>query len=258
MISIRKPRNGPPSLAAGVARTISDCRQYDADALAYREGRAKFTFSSSIYGSANVKNALKRAQHNKCCYCEAVFEANYAGDVEHYRPKGAVGSGTKKIIPGYYWLAYLWSNLYYACADCNQYRKRAAFPLAVEARRALDHHGNIDDEDPLLLDPGGAKDPREHIRFNQDVPMGISAEGQTTIDRIKLDRDALCRSRRRHLKLLEALVDVIRLLRDDDRPDRVSAVRRARSSLLDYLKPEAEFSSASQDYLDQFRNFLRA
>ena len=77
------------------------------------------------------------------------------GDVEHYRPKGAIGSGKTKIRPGYYWLAYNWNNLYYACADCNQYRKRAAFPLVDETNRALDHHGAIGNEDPLILDPGG-------------------------------------------------------------------------------------------------------
>jgi uncharacterized protein (TIGR02646 family) len=162
MITVTKPPGGPASLAAGAEQTALNCDLYDVDPGPYRDGRVKFKFFSSIYGSANVKNALKMTQHHKCCYCEAEFEANYAGDVDHYRPKGGVGSGRKGIKPGYYWLAYSWDNLYYACADCNQYRKRAAFPLADESKRALDHHANVNDEDPLILDPGGARDPRDH------------------------------------------------------------------------------------------------
>jgi uncharacterized protein (TIGR02646 family) len=185
MISIIKSGSGPASLADGIALTAADCARYDANSKPYRKGRAKFAFSSGVYGSSKVKNALKRIQHNKCCYCEAIFEANYAGDVDHYRPKGAIGSGKNRIRPGYYWLAYLWNNLYYACADCDQYRKRAAFPLVDERRRALDHHANLALENPLILDPGGATNPRDHVKFKLDVPMGISDAGRTTVDQIK-------------------------------------------------------------------------
>jgi hypothetical protein len=151
-------------------------------------------------------------------------------------------------------VAYLWSNLYYACADCNQYRKRAAFPLVDEGRRALDHHANVALENPLILDPGGAKNPRDHIKFKLDVPMGTSDAGRTTVDQIKLDREALCTSRRRHFKLLDALLQIIALLRREVRPEYIRAVREARSSLKDYVKPGAEFCAATEDYLEPFRD----
>jgi hypothetical protein len=233
MIRIMKPRVGPATLAGGVPETAQNCALYDATSTAYREGRTKFAFSSEIYGSSNVKGALKSAQHNKCCYCEAIFDAYYAGDVDHYRPKGAIGSGKNRIKPGYYWLAYLWDNLYYACADCNQYRKRAEFPLADETKRARDHHANVAHEDPLILDPGGARNPRDHIKFKLDVPIWLSEAGRITVDRIKLDRESLCTSRRKHFRLLDALLQIIRLLQDDVQPERIQAVRDARSSLLE-------------------------
>jgi uncharacterized protein (TIGR02646 family) len=254
MISIAKPQDGPSSLAAGLVETASNLALYDADPSAYRNGIRKFKFISGIYGSVSVKNALKAAQHNKCCYCEAIFEANYAGDVDHYRPKGAVGAGKKRITPGYYWLAYSWSNLYYACADCNQYRKRANFPLVDEDKRAIDHHGNISDEDPLILDPGGAQNPRDHIRFKQDVPTWSTSVGKATVDRIKLDREALCTSRRKHFRILEGLIQVIRLCQNDQRPEWVEAAREARVSLAHSVRPEAEFSAASRDFLEPHRN----
>src|SRR5438876_929518 len=117
MILVVKSPDSPAALAVGATETVANCRLYDAAPCDYQSGRSTFKFKSSIYGSTTVKNALKRAQHRKCCYCEAEFEANYAGDVEHYRPKGTVGAGRFRIRPGYYWLAYTWANLYYACAD---------------------------------------------------------------------------------------------------------------------------------------------
>ena len=249
MILVAKPNPAPASLAPGVAETAAICASYDADPEAYADGRAKFEFKSGIYGSLTLKGSLKSAQHGKCCYCEAIFNSNYSGDVEHYRPKGAIGAGKRRIQPGYYWLAYAWDNLFYACADCNQYRKRAAFPLADEAKRALDHHGMLADEDPLLLNPGGPRDPRGHISFNRDVPISHSEAGRTTIQRINLDREALCASRRKHLRLLEALLEIIRLARGDPQPDRIETVTRARAALAACMKPDAEFSAATEDFL---------
>ena len=257
MILVDKPV-APRSLAAGVAETVKHCTDFDADPQGYRDGRESFSFKRSIYGNARVKNALKAAQKGKCCFCEARFDANYQGDVEHYRPKGAIGSGKTKINPGYYWLAYTWNNLYYACADCNQYQKRAAFPLVDETNRALDHHGAIGHEDPLILDPGGPRDPRDHIRFVSDVPTATTAAGRETIKRLKLDREALCRDRRNHFRVLQALIDIIRLIEFDNRPEAIKCVREARSDLVNYLKPESKYSAASQDFLAPFRQYWEA
>ena len=249
MILVTKPAQVPGALGPGAAATAANRISYDADPAAYRSGAAKFKFDGGIYGAPAVKAALKQAQFGKCCFCESVFDANYAGDVEHYRPKGAVGAGRQRIRPGYYWLAYAWDNLFYACADCNQYRKRAAFPLANEANRALDHHGNIANEEPLILCPGGPPDPRDHISFSRDVPKGSSSAGRTTVSRLKLDREALCASRRKHFRLLEALLEIVRIGRESAEPDRIQSVENARAALRGCMAPEAEFSAVSQDFL---------
>lgn len=254
MILVDKPA-APRSLDAGVAETDAYCADFDADPRAYRDGQKTFSFKRSIYGSSRVKNALKHAQKGKCCFCEARFDANYRGDVEHYRPKGAIGSGATRIRPGYYWLAYTWTNLYYACADCNQYQKRAAFPLVDETKRASDHHSGIADEDPLILDPGGPRDPRDHIRFNGDVPTGVTSAGRETISLLKLDREALCRDRREHFRILQAMIDIIRLMETDQRPKAIECVSKARSELANSVKPESKFSAASQDFLAPFRQY---
>ncbi len=253
MILVTKPPVAPLALTPGVAATASHLLAYDGASQDYDSGVAKFTFNKTIYGHATVKSALKAAQHNKCCYCEGRFDANYGGDVEHYRPKGAIGAGRSKILPGYYWLAYLWSNLYYACADCNQYRKRAAFPIADDAQRVRNHHGDTALENPLILDPSGPRDPLEHIRFNGDVPIWRSPVGKATIDLIKLDREGLLFSRRQHFKLLDALLAIIRLYGASARADRITAVADARRELKAAILSDAVFSAASCDYLAPHR-----
>ncbi len=253
MILVTKPLAAPHALATGVPATAAHLLDYDGVSQDYDSGAAKFAFSKTIYGHASVKAGLKAAQHDKCCYCEGRFDANYGGDVEHYRPKGAIGAGKSKILPGYYWLAYLWPNLFYACADCNQYRKRAAFPLADEAQRVRNHHGDIALEDPLILDPSGPRDPREHIKFNGDVPVWKSPAGKETIGRIKLDREGLLLSRRQHFRLLDAYLTIIERLQHSADPAAVTAVADARRELNAAISPEAVFSAASTDYLAPHR-----
>ena len=67
----------------------------------------------------------------KCAYCESLITNNQPGDVDHYRPKGRVMDANNKPVmittalgenphPGYYWLAYQFSNLLPSCIDCNR------------------------------------------------------------------------------------------------------------------------------------------
>ncbi len=249
MIRVAKPVVAPAALAAGVALTAANCAAYDRDPAAYRSGAERFNFRKSVYGPTTVKNALKNAQHGKCCFCEARFAANHAGDVEHYRPKGAVKQADRTILPGYYWLAYDWRNLFYACADCNQYRKRDQFPLADEAARALSHHQALTAETPLLVDPGGTDDPRDHISFKGDVPIWKTSVGRVTIKTLKLDREELNLARRSHLHTVDLLMNIVQLLAGDQRPDAIAQVQAAREELVRFQTSEAIFSSAAQNYI---------
>lgn len=248
MIPVVKPA-APAGLAAGVALTAANCAAFDLDPAAYRSGAQLFTFRKSVYGPPALKQILKVAQHHKCCFCEARFDATHAGDVEHFRPKGAITGPAGKIRPGYYWLAYHWPNLFYACADCNQYRKRSAFPLADEAHRASDHHGDIAAEVPLILNPGGPENPRAHITFKGDVPRGATPEGKATVKALKLDREALNLARRTHLKVLDRMRRIVSTMGDREDPEAVALVAEARLSLQEAVSPEAVFSAAAQDFL---------
>lgn len=249
MIRHVKSAGIPSSLRRGGPATAADCADYDRDPAAYRSGAKTLDISSKIYGTDVVKRRLKADQHDKCAFCEAIFDANVAGDVEHFRPKGAVQTDTNKLRPGYYWLGYQWANLSYACPDCNQYRKRDRFPLADERRRARDHHDDVAREEPLLLDPYGTRDPRDHIVFRGEAPVQLTPEGKATIDLLALGRTKLARDRYRHLLILTTLVESIELLKDDPRPEAVDFVVRTRAQIAAAVGPAAKFSAAATDHL---------
>ena len=158
MIRVVKPGTAPKHLLLGVALTTENCAKVEAEPQLFKAGTKSLDDSNNaIYGHPSVKNRLKTAQHDKCCYCEGKFLAASPGDVEHFRPKKGAKQGPGKPVepPGYYWLAYSWSNLYFSCEVCNRSGKGSYFPLKGPLKRARFHTDNINDEHPLILDPGG-------------------------------------------------------------------------------------------------------
>lgn len=253
MILVGRPAQVPASLADGAVVTAANCALRDASPQDAEEGKAKFRFLKSIYGPKATKRVFSVAQHSKCCFCEGVFDAHYAGDVEHYRPKKSIREGNVRTYPGYYWLAYDFSNLFFACADCNQYRKKDQFPLVNDGNRARSHHDNITLEDPLILCPGGPRDPRQHIRFYNDVPMGVTEAGKRTVTALRLDREPLNRLRRRLIIRLREHEDTVAHLAGDPRPEIIAKVARARQELQEAVLPSSEFSAVAQDFIAKWR-----
>ena len=249
MILVRRPAAIPKALARGAAVTQANCALRDGAPAQALAGKLIFNLTKSIYGTRAVKKAFADAQFEKCCFCEGVFNAHYVGDVEHYRPKGAIREANKLIYPGYYWLAFEFKNLFFACADCNQYRKRDQFPLVDERVRARSHHDNVALEDPLILDPSGPRDPRQHIRFFHDMPVGITDAGKRTIIALRLDREPLNKARRKLIRRLKDHVSTLRNLEHDPRPEIIDKVTLARLELAEAVQPQAEFSAAAQDFL---------
>lgn len=129
MIRIHKPGSAPRILAErGAELTAELCRKADAG--------ERLDFEREVYGAAEVKQALRIAQHDKCCFCEAKLGHTQFGDVEHFRPKaGSRQRPDDRPMAGYYWLAYAWANLYLSCEVCNRRHKGGLFPLANPAQR---------------------------------------------------------------------------------------------------------------------------
>lgn len=254
MIRVIKPTAIPRHLArAGQQENLLNQQAYDANTQAYLVGSVVFLIKKELYGTPTVKRALKKAQHNKCCYCEKE-QKDEPGAVEHHRPKGGyklLSSERSSTKPGYYWLAYEWSNLYFICCRCNSI-KSSVFPLFDESTRAKSHHDDITREVPYILDPGGTMDPRVHIRFNNNVISGLTEFGKRTIALCKLDRPELNDKRQELLSNLDVHLGEIYVNTNSADPK----FQRSQQYLIHCQQPSAPFSAAAIDYLRNFSKYL--
>lgn len=199
MIRIRKPKTPEVLKTQGpgaVAKLKSE----------YGRRTTPLPFDKSLYAHNDVKNALRLAQYDKCAFCESKITHIGYGDVEHFRPKAAVRQNELDDLesPGYYWLAYEWTNLFLSCQLCNQRFKRNCFPLRHPNFRARSPRHKLQKESPLLIDPS-ADYPEKHLTFvgESAVAMNGSEKGKVTIEVLGLDRAELLERRlKRHIQLL--------------------------------------------------------
>lgn len=227
---------------------------------AYDRGTRTFTdkdFDASIYAAATVKAALRETQRRKCAFCESIFDHIGYGDVEHFRPKAGYKQHEADDLrrPGYYWLAYAWSNLFYSCQLCNQRFKRNLFPLKDGRRRARSHRSNLDAEEPLLVDPA-ARDPVRYVGFRGEYAYAVEGcrEGEVTIEVLGLNREELVEVRRRHLKVLKWLVRLRdRLYKEvaaDPSPKRSEELRELEDALQASRAAAGEYAAMVRAFLD--------
>ncbi|WP_426409232.1 hypothetical protein [Bradyrhizobium ganzhouense] len=250
MIRVQKPNAAPQRLDAGVALVAALEHALALDPAAGASSKTAFKFDKSVYGHTDVKNALKAAQHDKCCYCEARVSHIAAGHVEHYRPKtcSQQAKGESLLYPGYYWLAYAWPNLYFVCERCNSSGKKNLFPLRItnhRNRRRTDDHV----EEPLILDPGGPTDPRRHIKFNGPAIVATSRIGKTTVASLGLNRIPLKTARLSHLKLCTTIRDFVRIPSASFNQAVQQEQELARQQLARLATSEAEYSAMVGDFL---------
>lgn len=245
MIRVARPAQVPAVLARrGRSARKKQEEAVLADPRAYRSGAKKVEIDSGIYGHADVKTALKAAQAGKCAFCEARVDHVAHGDVEHFRPKKGCRQAPADPLglPGYYWLAYEWTNLLFSCQLCNQRHKGNLFPLRDPGKRARDHRDPVEREDPLFVDPA-SDDPGEHIGFRREIAYGKTDRGAATIEGLGLNRDEMKEARRSHLNPYVVLAEIVRR-----RPDIPEAVE-ARNALLAATAPIEPFSSMASAIL---------
>lgn len=211
MIRLRRDRQDPKGTLICPAAPWPDlAREALKDALFDAEAHEA---KREVYGHDLVRAALEELFHHKCAYCESKVTASSDWPVEHFRPKGRVAE--RPDHPGYYWLAYEWTNLYLSCTLCNERRRDRArwgdcrlagntggkadqFPLADEGGRAMSSSDDLAREEPLLLDPC-RDDPAEFLGYGVNgevMAVADNPRGQATIDICHLNRSRLCDLRR--------------------------------------------------------------
>jgi len=234
MIRVRRPKRVPPVLKKkGATARANHCTRF-------ANGERAFTFNPSIYGHGTVKKALVKAQNEKCCFCESSVTHVSSGHIEHFRPKGGVRQSADAPLekPGYFWLAYEWTNLLFSCELCNSRFKKNLFPLVRPDQRACDPAADLAREEPLFLDPS-SEDPTIHIGYREEYPYAIdgSRRGEVTWRALGLDREKLAELRRDHIATIKAL----KALRDRGK---VEADRTEAAKLLRKLQgPKAQWSA---------------
>ena len=195
--------------------------------------RSSGTFNSSVFSHSSVRKRLLNDQHDKCCFCEKGRE--HVHEVEHFRPKTAVRQEKRdpQEYPGYYWLAYEWSNLLMACRFCNG-TKGTLFPLRDPDVRARSHADDLTQEEPLLLQPD-KDDPADHITFREHVAIPLTDRGKRTIAVCGLNRDQLRSDRRESFEMISQLLNLAALDLDESAEARRILQRR--------VQRDSEFSA---------------
>lgn len=246
---IRVCRGRPPGDLAGVRKQkLRELRKIAATRVITGDDITGYRLDS-------VRRTLWAVQHRKCCYCEKKIELSYS-DVEHYRPKARANRtpGSTDTY-GYWWLAYTWKNLLYACSSCNRSEKNDRFPLTPGDTALIAGKHPPGEERPYLLDPATCN-PVEHIQFRLDrvtrswraKARAGSAYGHWTIEVCGLNRDqGLIELRNDHVaQAVQPHVDALQqALSSDDGPLVSAAFKRA----LGLLQPACTFVALSYDAL---------
>ncbi len=201
---------------------------------------------------------LRARQNYKCCYCEIHLLTSF-NDVEHYRPKARADRlPGSKATHGYWWLAWTWKNLLFACPSCNRSGKNARFPLADGSRALEPQEQPPGSEQALLVDPA-AENGIDWIQFRSDVPKMEGRwvptardgclKGDRTIKVLDLDRAELLDFYDIHVELdLQPIIeDVEEAIATGNRDQ----VQEAWARALRELRPHNEFVGLTFDVFDQ-------
>lgn len=202
---IHLPDQGPSSDLA------TKLKQLETQNLARLRALGRAPVSDDINGYDIARDELFAQQKRKCCYCEYKPRKPF-NPVEHYRPKGEAkrrpGSADRH---GYWWLAWNWDNLLFACQICNSSAKGSHFPLAHGSVALQAEQLPPGQEQPLLLNPR-LDNPVLHLQFVWQIagsagqpegwyaqPFNGSERGDKTIEIMKLNAPAHLEARADYL-----------------------------------------------------------
>lgn len=269
----------------GFKETTKAIAYYDVDNPSKLKPYKKF----KIYGTPEVKGALIELFKGKCAYCESQFLHVYIGDVEHFRPKGAIKSLNGDLFkPGYYWLAANWDNLLLSCRNCNQKSKQLSygklvkksigkmnqFPLFDETKRVRKHNhiNGINQEESvrLIIDPC-KENPEDYFKYSTRTGVIIpksrakfkKKKAQTSIDVFALQRVDLVQARERKAieikaqmqRIKEALKNVNSHLDNNNRAIRHYYDRILKKELVKlngFLSLDAEYVGLARQMINKF------
>lgn len=252
----------------GTAETAKNIATYNADKDKYTSNTPgvkttktytvanSFDIDKKIYGDNSVKVSLISLQKKCCCFCESRITHISSGDVEHFRPKQGYLQDNNDLFhkPGYFWLAYDWSNLLFACERCNRRYKQNLFPLKNIANRCNPNiNFDISSEEPLFVDPSKV-DPSMHIEFRGTMITHKTPEGDVTITELDLNRADLYEMRIDSFSAINSLKEIYE--RDKNTINDYDSKTKFKNALNEKLNITAQYTAMFRDnfdiYIEQF------
>ena len=251
------------------------------DELVEYVGKGQKPKVTGLYKDPRMQKVYKSREapfYGKCVYCETNVAANHPGDIEHWRPKNRVTDekgrtieietedGKTVLHPGYYWLAYEWRDLLFACEDCNRPStaktpgrrvvKWDQFP--VRGFRAT-KMGEEPQESPILLNPV-EEDPVAHLKVDDiGVMIAKTDRGQKCIDIFGLNaREALLDARRECIENTKSRFQtmVLKMLMASRKHDEEDAMRKLAEKVKKIESGEAPYSACGRLVLRECKNKL--
>ena len=165
-----------------------------------------FEFDPAVYASQRVRAALTQLFQGKCAFCESSLLGETTMEVVQLRPpQNSLDLDGTLAVDHYWWLAYVWDNLYASCPACARLRG-SRFP--VEGDRLSPPPADRE-ELPLLLDPC-VDEPEQHLLYLGDGTVVSDTErGRVTCDVFGLNRSQLVEARRETVVAVSAELDAL-------------------------------------------------
>lgn len=182
---MRRIKNEPPKDDKTWQKWLADC-EAETKKLDNRPSEFK-----DLYKRSTIKNSHFGENgpfFGKCAYCESPLTSQ-PGEIGHFRPKAKVRDEDDKLIqsvdesgksiehPGYYGLAYEWTNLLLSCSSCNNTKGRGSEKIGkgnrfpVKGKHAFTP-AELVNEEPLLINPASGRDqddPTKHFKIDYDT-----------------------------------------------------------------------------------------
>jgi hypothetical protein len=163
-----------------------------------------------------------------------------------------VGAGAgRREHPGYYWLAYDWTNLVPVCGMCNG-RKSTRFPLMPGSKYAT-RPGGEKGEKPVFLHPAlGRENPENHFEYRAKTGYlkPKTERARLMIEILDLNREGLVDERR---AAYQACVDLMTDYLDTAKDFNTVRTAAKRETIAKYWAGTAKYSFVGRCALGELR-----
>ncbi|HUC06974.1 MAG TPA: AAA family ATPase [Solirubrobacterales bacterium] len=216
------------------------------DTRAARQRKYDFE-GAGLLGNAAVLRELGRISAGRCMFCGSPGGRGLRP--HRFRPpQDAIAADGSTSRRHYWWLAFEWENVYFACGDCH-FAQGAKFPVAnkrvrVGAKRDLNAK-----EEPLLIDPFEDDPEAIFIYLDSGEVVAPGGRGETTIETFDLNRPQLRAERQSEIAEVRGEIRVTGRSLDRGFQEEFT------TKLIDLYSQEPAFAALRRQFVNQWVQF---